>query len=105
LTEATTDVSPVIPTLAAQLGVAPNPSRGTVALRFRLPAAGNGEFSMYDLRGRRVRVLARGSFPAGDQGLSWDGRDASGRRVAPGIYFAVVRVGEMKIVGRVLRLD
>jgi hypothetical protein len=105
ITEATTDVAPAIPALAAQLAIAPNPSRGTVMLRFQLPAAGEGEVSLYDLRGRRVRVLARGAFPAGDQRLSWDGRDASGRRVATGIYFASARVGTERIVGRVLRLE
>jgi hypothetical protein len=105
ITEATTGVSPAIPALTTQLGVAPNPSRGTVMLHFRVPAAGEGEVAMYDLRGRRVRVLARGTFPAGDQRLNWDGRDASGRRVASGIYFASVRVGAQRIVGRVLRLE
>jgi flagellar hook assembly protein FlgD len=70
-----------------------------------MPAAGEGEVSMYDLRGRLVRVLARGGFPAGDQGLSWDGRDVSGRRVAPGVYFALVRVGAQRIIGHVLRLE
>jgi hypothetical protein len=105
MTETTTGVAPAVRTLAAQLEIAPNPSRGTVMLRFRMPAAGEGEVSMYDLRGRLVRVLARGGFPAGDQGLSWDGRDASGRRVAPGIYFALVRVGAQNIVGHVLRLE
>jgi len=60
---------------------------------------------MYDLRGRRVRLLARGPFPAGDQQLSWDGRDASGRRVAPGIYFASARIGGLHLVGHVLRLE
>jgi len=105
ITEATTDVAPAIPVLAAQLGIAPNPSRGTVMLRFQIPAAGEGEVAMYDLRGRRVRVLARGAFPAGGQRMSWDGCDTSGRRVAPGIYFAFARVGAQRIVGHVLRLE
>lgn len=104
MTEATTGVAPAVRPLATQMEIAPNPSRGTVMLRFRMQAAGEGVVSLYDLRGRLVRVLARGGFPAGDQGLTWDGRDASGGRVAPGIYFACVRVGALNVVGRVLRL-
>jgi hypothetical protein len=52
-----------------------------------------------------VRELARGGFAAGDQSLNWDGRDASGRRVAPGVYFALVRVGALTMTGHVLRLE
>jgi len=77
-----------------------------VALReLTLPAEGAGEISLYDVRGRRVRVLARGGFAAGDQSLSWDGRDTTGRRVAPGVYFALVRVGALTMTGHVLRLE
>ncbi len=105
ITEATTAVRPAAAPLAARLGIAPNPSRGPVLLSFTVPARGDGEVAMYDLRGRRVRVLALGAIAAGEQRLSWDGRDASGRRVAPGVYFACVRVGAQRIVGRLLRLE
>jgi hypothetical protein len=44
--------------------------------------------ALYDLRGREVRVLADGAFPAGPQALSFDGRDLHGRQLAAGVYFA-----------------
>ena len=49
--------------------------------------AAQGSLSLYDVNGRLVRTLARGSFAAGRQVGTWDGRDANGRSVANGIYF------------------
>ena len=45
---------------------------------------------LYNLRGERVRVLADGPFPAGENRLVWDGTDAHGVQVASGVY--LVRV-------------
>lgn len=103
-TDGTAGVAPVTRAPIAQLEIAPNPSRGAASLRFRMPAAAAGEVAIYDLAGRRVRVLARGDFAAGDRRMSWDGRDASGRPVAPGLYFARVRAGALDLTAHVLRL-
>ncbi|MFN8589447.1 MAG: LamG-like jellyroll fold domain-containing protein [Candidatus Eisenbacteria bacterium] len=42
--------------------------------------------AVYDLQGRRVRVLHAGPAPAGAGRLAWDLRDDGGVRVAPGVY-------------------
>ncbi len=76
-----------------RLRSAPNPFRH----RTRLSLAGEaGEkaappvrVSIYDLAGRRLRILPLA--PAGD-GVhrgTWDGRDAAGRRVTPGTYLGL----------------
>ena len=70
---------------------APNPFRAQTRLRYSLPEAGAVELGVYDLMGRRVRVLASGLEPAGPHSLEWDGRDQRGRAVASGPYF--VRLG------------
>lgn len=49
--------------------------------------AAPGSLTLFDVNGRVVRTLARGSFAAGRQVSSWDGRDANGNAVASGIYF------------------
>ncbi|MGH3055511.1 MAG: FlgD immunoglobulin-like domain containing protein, partial [Gaiellaceae bacterium] len=43
---------------------------------------------LYDALGRRVRTLASGTHPAGEQTLRWDGSDDAGRAVSSGLYFA-----------------
>ena len=72
--------------------------------RFRLPRAGHATLSVYDAVGRRVRVLADGSFDAGEHLGIWDGIDASGRRARAGVYFVQLRslglTGAQKIVLR-----
>jgi hypothetical protein len=48
---------------------------------------GKAEVALYDVRGRRVRTMVRGLYPAGLQGTVWDGNDDTGRPVASGAYF------------------
>lgn len=67
---------------------APNPSRGlAVAIRFGLARADQVDLRIFDVAGRMVKTLARGSFAAGPHAMSWDGTDDSGARVQQGIYF------------------
>ena len=48
--------------------------------------------ALYDLAGRRVRVLWDGQSAAGRKRLVWDGRDYSGRLVSPGHYLLRVEI-------------
>ena len=47
----------------------------------------SAEVSVYDIRGRLVRTLVRGEYPAGEQSTTWDGRNEQGRPVGAGVYF------------------
>jgi flagellar hook assembly protein FlgD len=53
-----------------------------------------------DLSGRAVRTLQSGALSAGEHPLSWDLKDDSGRRVAPGLYFLVARGGAFQATQR-----
>jgi hypothetical protein len=48
---------------------------------------------LFDLRGRRVRVLANHWHPAGRHAVGWDQRDAGGKLVGPGVYFYRIDAG------------
>ncbi len=65
----------------------PNPFRTSTTVRFALPEAGPVDVAVYDLAGRRVRALVAASLDAGEQRITWDGRDDAGARVSAGIYF------------------
>jgi hypothetical protein len=84
----------------------PNPvwSSGT-RIAYRLPAAGSVRLEVFDLQGRRVRVLAEGPHPAGRHEAVWDLRDGTGRRVAAGAYFVQIRTPREQAAQRVLVLD
>jgi hypothetical protein len=49
--------------------------------------------AIYSVDGRRVRTLASGVFPAGTHQLTWNGVDARGAAVRPGLYFARLETG------------
>jgi hypothetical protein len=78
----------------AQLAAAPIPFRGETSLRFTMRVPGRAKLAVYDVTGRRVRVVLDEDLPEGDQRRSWDGRDETGRRVSGGTYFAELTAGE-----------
>jgi hypothetical protein len=89
-----------VPGGAAELAfaVAPNPAR-TPRMTFSLPARGDVEIGVFDLQGRRIAQVAKGSYGAGIHSLEWDGRDSAGRRVGAGVYFYSFRTGtESRVV-------
>ncbi len=94
------------PAAAARLRRAgPAPASGTAHWRLELSAAALVQADIFDLRGRRVARVSRGSWPAGVHDLRWDGRQDGGRRAPAGVYLLRVRAGSQVFVDRILRLD
>jgi carboxypeptidase T len=81
-------VADVVRPVAPVLAVLPNPTRGTTLIHFALDAPTPIRLSVYDVQGRRVRVLIRGLAGTGERTVAWDGRDALGRPVPSGAYVA-----------------
>ncbi len=71
----------------------PNPFGAATTIPFALERAGSAELSVFDVSGRLVRRLAQGWLEAGAHALTWDGTDAQGRRVAPGVYLYRLTAG------------
>ena len=84
--------------------VAPNPFNPRTTVRFEVGAPASGRVSIHDLRGRRLRDLASGSWTAGRHELTWDGRDDEGRLLASGVYAVRVQIGDRMEVRRVTLL-
>ncbi|MDO9693576.1 MAG: FlgD immunoglobulin-like domain containing protein [Candidatus Latescibacteria bacterium] len=85
--------------------VTPNPFNPATEISFALDAAADVDLSVFDSRGRLVRVLAHGVLDVGGYTRIWDGADASGRHAASGVYFArlsiagaTVQVAKMSLV-------
>ena len=66
----------------------PNPFNPSTRLELELPGDGRVQLVVYDMLGRRVRVLLDQELPAGVHSLRWDGTNAEGRPVASGPYVA-----------------
>jgi hypothetical protein len=75
---------------------APNPFNPRTTIHFGLPEARSVRLSIYDLAGRRVRVVLDEPRGAGMHEVVWAGVDASNRQVSSGIYFAVLEAGETR---------
>lgn len=83
----------------------PQPARGGASFRFALPARGEATLELFDAAGRRVTVLADGPHEAGEHTLRWDGRDAGGVRVAPGLYLVRLTAGGRTLTRRVVTTE
>ena len=68
----------------------PNPFNPATTLRVSLPREERIDLGVYDLAGRLVARVFQGWHPAGEHEFTWAGTDASGARVASGVY--VVRL-------------
>lgn len=78
----------------------PNPARGEAMLRFTLPHAGDVELALFDVSGRRARMIVRGTRPAGSFSERWDGTDANGRAMPNGVYLARLTFAGRTLVQR-----
>lgn len=76
------------PARGARLAALPNPFNPEVNLRFALAEAGPVRLEILSVAGRRLRVLAEGGLAAGEQAMTWDGRDAAGQALPSGVYLA-----------------
>jgi subtilisin family serine protease len=83
-------VAPAATAHGARLaGNTPNPFASETAIRLTTPTRGPAHLAIYDLSGRCVRrLLDVDALAPGTHDVRWDGRDAAGRRLGSGIYFA-----------------
>jgi hypothetical protein len=65
----------------------PNPFTLTTEFAVTIDQRGPVVVGVYDIAGRRVRLLNHGTREAGTHTVSWDGRNAAGADVASGVYF------------------
>ncbi|MBU0520566.1 right-handed parallel beta-helix repeat-containing protein [bacterium] len=81
------------------INCAPNPFNPETNLEFSLPVSGMASLTVYDLSGRTVTTLLDREMQAGWHEVSFDGS-----HLASGIYFAVLKAGEISSTQRLLLL-
>jgi hypothetical protein len=84
--------------IAPRLSAWPNPSARDVSFRITTPRD-VVSLEVYDTSGRRIRDLT-----VSDGLARWNGTDARGARVAPGVYLARLREGNAVHHLRIVRL-
>lgn len=83
--------------------IEPNPfaSRMSMAYAVTSPATSDVVIGVYDISGRMVRELVRGTQTPGQYVAQWDGRDSGGTPVRGGMYFVLGRIGGDHVQSRV----
>jgi flagellar hook capping protein FlgD len=81
----------------------PNPFTGTMRYTYSIqgPPA-SVDIAVFDVAGRRVRILAHGTQTTGEYEATWDGLGDDGSYVRYGTYFLRARVGDERHVSRVM---
>jgi hypothetical protein len=85
----------------------PNPFNPVTEIQYRVPYQGDTvpvSLVVYDVTGRRVRTLVNEPKPAGTHRAVWDARDNRGNPVASGIYFYVMKAGEVNLKKKMILL-
>ena len=73
----------------------PNPFNPATTIEYALAAKTKVTLAIYDVGGRRLRVLLQGTeVEAGVHKIGWDGRNDRGKLVASGIYFCHLVAGD-----------
>jgi hypothetical protein len=83
----------------------PNPYRTHEAIRLSLPGASRVEIAVFDVSGRRVRMLLEDGLRSGDFALYWDGSTDDGEAVHTGVYYVQVRLDGFWIKRKILLIE
>jgi len=85
-----------------KISVYPNPFNPTTNIAFNLPKDTFVECSVYNIKGQKVKTLAREQMRGGNHTLTWNGVDTTGRTVGSGIYFVSINPqGQNRVVKKV----
>jgi hypothetical protein len=71
----------------------PNPANPETIIRYNLPVTADVSLVVYDVLGRKMRVLVNGVQTPGKYSVTWNGRDEFGNPVSSGIYIYQIRAG------------
>ncbi len=88
-----------LPIALRGLVVEPNPVFAESSVKWQLARRSTVELSVYDVGGRRVTTLLRGTYEAGPHEFRWDAESLS--RLSPGVYFVQLRTDEGRETARI----
>ena len=97
----------VPPAETALLANYPNPFNPETWIPYQLSKPAQVTVTLYNIQGVIVRELALGHKPAGvyrirSRAVHWDGRNASGEKVATGVYFYTFTAGDYTATRKML---
>jgi len=83
----------------------PNPFNPATTFSFSLPDESKVNFSIYNIKGQKVKTIANEKFDKGLHKLIWDGKNAFGKETSSGVYLYKLNVnGKTRAVKKCLML-
>jgi len=71
----------------------PNPFSSSTAISYKLNKQADVQLTIYDVLGREVKKISTSNQAAGIHGISWEGKNELGKKLAAGVYLYQMRVG------------
>jgi len=87
------------------MGNYPNPFNPTTTISFSIPEESKVELSVFNIKGQKVKTLAKDSYQKGKHSVVWQGNDDFNKEVGSGVYFYKLNVnGKTETVKKCLLL-
>ncbi|MFZ1946319.1 MAG: T9SS type A sorting domain-containing protein [bacterium] len=83
----------------------PNPFGGETSIRFTVPEKTRVNLAIFDVTGRLVSSVYQQELAAGEYHATWTGKDSSGSRVSPGVYFVRLATPERSIEKKMVLVE
>jgi len=99
----TVGIHPELPSNVLNIKAYPNPFHDGLTLEIELEQAENAELMIFDLMGRLV-FQQKLTFAFYTNQFYWNGKNKQGAKVADGLYFAHLKVGNEVIEIRLLKM-
>jgi glucose/arabinose dehydrogenase len=82
----------------------PNPFNPSTNISYELKSSMDYELAVYDMTGKRIRLLETGNKPAGVYNAVWNGQNDQGIKVGSGMYVIKLSAGNKQIVRKITLL-
>ena len=78
----------------------PNPFNSKTQIKYDIPENAFVKISIYDIKGRLIRLLVNTKKSAGYHSINWDTRNDEGKEISAGMYIFYIEAGESFISKR-----
>jgi len=72
----------------------PNPFNPSTSIEFSLLQSSEIELSIFNVKGQKIKTLAKTEFTKGSNSVIWNGDDGFGKPVSSGLYFYKLKVND-----------
>ncbi|MFB0509677.1 MAG: T9SS type A sorting domain-containing protein [bacterium] len=82
-----------------------NPFQDKTLIQYELPNNTNVNITIYNLLGKKIKILLAEKQDAGRHSVIWNGIDDLGKSVSSGIYFLRFEAGELSTTKRLIKIE